>query len=318
MKHCLIGLGTPSISTKSTFHKKKSGKLRFAGFSVSTVVKSNSRIRMIPKKPFIAACLALASLSQYIPAPAFVVSAHAQASENLINSIMNLRSEVESLYSRVQDGKQDHRANMRSFAAQKADLEAQINRQTISLKQLELDKEKVLADIQRTKSRNETLEPVLRDAQSLLRLQVVSGIPFKLNDRLKDVERLEAQLDANSITEERMLGQLWAGFEDILRMTRENGLFKQEIEVGGEIKLADVVKIGTVMLFFSLPDGTLGYVENTNEGINYTVTTNPLEREQIAILIDGLKKQIRTGYYELPAKFVFKTDKSLVVDKGAE
>ena len=228
----------------------------------------------------------------------------AQASDNLINSIMELRSDVESLYSSLQDGKQDHRANMRSYAAQKADLEAQINRQKIALQQIELDITKARADIDRVRSRNLSLEPVILEGIALIKEQTLQGLPFKRSSRLADLEKLTAQVQSDALTEEKALGQVWAGFEDLLRMSRENGLFKQEIVLDGEPTLVDIAKIGSIMLFYRTSAGQVGYARRTDSatGYEFTQTESMLEQEQIIALFDSMEKQIRNGFFELPGQ----------------
>lgn len=230
---------------------------------------------------------------------------YGQASDNLVKSLLELRSDVESLYSQIQDGKEDHRANMRSYAAQKADLEAQINRRKISIKQLDIDIEKTLLDIERVKSRNDSLKPVLLSAVDRLIADVRSGIPFKLKQRVEDLEKLKERILTDAVTEERALGQLWAAHEDVLRMTRENGLFKQEIDFDGEQRLVDVVKIGSVMLFYQTTDGRYGFAERLGDSYEFRLANNPIQQEQIRAVFDGMKKQIRSGLYNLPASFLF-------------
>lgn len=232
----------------------------------------------------------------------------AQASDKLIESIMTLRSEVEQLYASVQDGQQDHRANMRSYAAQLADLEAQINRQQISLRQLELDIVKTQTEIKSASDKNVSIRPQLNAGIAQLRKLIGGGLPFRIPERLDDLQQLQSQLDSGSLTEERTLGRVWAGFEDLLRMTRENGLSRQEIVLDGEPLLAMVAKVGSVMLFFAAPNDVVGYAERRDGKIVYVRAQTIQQREQINALIDAYEKQIRSGYFTLPAKFVFSGD----------
>ena len=78
------------------------------------------------------------------------------------------------------------------------------------------------------------------------------------------------------------------------------GLFKQQIKIGEEVKLAKVAKIGTAMMFFMTPDDQVGYVKNTNGTYAYVVASDDKSKEQIHTLFDALQKQIRTGYFNLP------------------
>ncbi len=56
------------------------------------------------------------------------------AQDEMVKSIMELRSDVESLYTQIDDNKEAYKAQMKSYALQISDNEAQINRQETSLK----------------------------------------------------------------------------------------------------------------------------------------------------------------------------------------
>lgn len=229
----------------------------------------------------------------------------AQASDQLIDSIMSLRSEVEQLYSQVQDGKQDHRANMRSLAAQQADLEAQINRQQITLRQLELDTRKTQIEIEEANVKTVSIVPQLNDGIVALKQLIEDGLPFRVPERLDDLSVLASQLDSGAITEERALGRVWATYEDLIRMSRENTLSRQEITLEGNPVLAKVAKVGSIMLFFATPTDDVGYAEITDGGVIYTRAENLQEQDQIRNLFDAFEKQIRTGYFTLPSASIF-------------
>ena len=83
-------------------------------------------------------------------------------------------------------------------------------------------------------------------------------------------------------------------------MTKEIGVFKQQIKIGEEVKLAKVAKIGTAMMFFLTPDEQVGYVKNADDTYTYVLANDEKSKEQILSLFDALQKQIRTGYFNLP------------------
>jgi hypothetical protein len=88
--------------------------------------------------------------------------------------------------------------------------------------------------------------------------------------------------------------------EDEFRATRENGLFQQTITLEGESVLAEVGRVGTMMLFFRLSDGRLGKVEQGPAGWTFVLSVDENERQRIASLLESLKKQIRQGWFEIP------------------
>ena len=87
-------------------------------------------------------------------------------------------------------------------------------------------------------------------------------------------------------------------------MTSEIGLFNQQIIIDGQNVMAQVAKIGSVMLFFLTPDDRVGYVVKEGDGYVYKTVNDKKKRELILALSDALTKQIRTGYFSIPNALV--------------
>ena len=64
--------------------------------------------------------------------------------------------------------------------------------------------------------------------------------------------------------------------------------------------LADIAKLGAVAIYFQTRDGRSGFVARSGDDWQYRVAESSRDRERIASLFDSLKKQISTGYFELP------------------
>ncbi len=220
--------------------------------------------------------------------------------EKMVESIMKLRAEVESLYTRIDENKENYKAQMKSLALQIADSEAQINRIKTSIRLADLDLEKVRIKIANTATENVELRPLLGKASGMLAESIRAGLPFKKQERMSALKKIQSELREGIITEEKALALLWASYEDNIRLTSEIGLFKQKIPIAGENVLATVAKIGTVMLYFSTPDDKLGYVVADKDGFTYKTVTDREDRKLITALFASLQKQIRTGYYRLP------------------
>ncbi|MDP3302199.1 MAG: DUF3450 family protein [Sulfuricurvum sp.] len=227
-----------------------------------------------------------------------------QNNEEMVQSIMKLRSEVESLYSKIDENKESYKSQMKSLASQSADNKAQLNRQMTSKKLAQLELSKVQSDIAMASGKNVKLTPLLESGMSLLKESIRSGIPFKAKERMAGVDKIKQQLDAGVITEEKALSLLWAGFDDNLRMTKEIGVFKQEIVLDKKKVLCEVGKIGTVMMFFATSDNRAGYVVKEGNVYDYKVVNDEKEKEKIVALFSALKLQIRTGYFQLPNALV--------------
>jgi len=224
----------------------------------------------------------------------------AQSDNSMVESLMKLRTEVESLHSQVQDDQDAFQSSMKSLALQKNDFEAQINRQETKLKQIDQDIIQTRDLIKKRSAKTEGLNPMIIKAIDDLQLVVSEGIPFKVALRQNDLKETKTQLEGNLITPEQALSKIWGSYDDALRMSSENGLFKQPIMIAGKEKLAEVVKLGTVMLFFKLPTGEVGYAKKEAEKYHYIQESDETRQKQILVLFDAMKKQIRTGYFTIP------------------
>jgi hypothetical protein len=224
--------------------------------------------------------------------------------EEMVSSIMKLRADVESLYTKIDENKESYKTQMKSLALQSADSEAQINRINTSIKLVNLERQKIQLKIANASTGNVELKPLLEDAFGMLETNIKHGIPFKVQERLSALDKIKTDLKKNLITPERALALLWASYDDNIRLTSEIGLFKQKIKIDGRFVLANVAKIGSVMLYFSTPDNRVGYVIKDRDGYTYKVIHEKEQRELILALFDSLNKQIRTGYFSLPNALV--------------
>jgi len=228
-------------------------------------------------------------------------AARAGDQSQLAAELSRLRGEVEALSSELDAKKEDHRARLRSLASRKADLEMEIQREELRLRQARATRAKQRARVSRIEERKHALGPVLLEALDLLREATRNGLPFQLQGRLADLDRLESQLADRTLTSPAVLARLWSKAEDEFRLARENGLYKQVIEVGGEEVLADVARVGMIMLFFRTPDDGYGRAVRTADGWAYRLYHDENDIQLVAALFDALKKRIRTGFFELPA-----------------
>ena len=222
----------------------------------------------------------------------------------MVKSIMDLRADVEALYTEIDEKKEDYKAQMKSLSLQIADSEAQINRLNTSIKLENQELEKIQGKIAETSGDHVELQPMLNNAFTILESSIREGLPFKSPDRLAALEKIKSELKQKTITEERALALLWASCEDNIRLTSEIGLFKQKITIDGQNVLAEVAKVGSVMLFFATPDKRVGYVIKDGVGYTYKTVSDKEKRESIATLFDALSKQIRTGYFTIPNALV--------------
>lgn len=233
----------------------------------------------------------------------------ATPNEELAKTIIKLRGDVETIYSNIKENKQRYDSEMKSLSMQTIDLQAQINRKATAIKLTKNDLEKIKQKIKKTADSNKDLKPLVLDALVLLENTIKEGIPFMVNERVSALHKIKSDLNEGLITNEKALALTWASYDDSIRITKEIGLFKQQIDFKGKQVLAKIAKLGSVALFFSTPNNEVGYVVKENNEYSYKHITDPKDIEKIVTLFDALQKQIKTGFFELPNALVLQGSK---------
>lgn len=222
---------------------------------------------------------------------------------SLAAELARLRGEVETLAAELDTLRADQRAGLRSLATQKTDLEMEAQREELRLKQLREARSRQQARVQRTEQRKDAFKPVVAEAIGIIRAAVIAGLPFQAIERQAELDKLARQLDQGAMTTPTVLTRLWGKVEDEFRLARETGLYRQVIQLGGQEVLAEVARVGMVMMFFATRDGRYGRAVRGQSGWSYRLYQREEDIRRVALLFDALKKRIRTGYFELPPAF---------------
>jgi hypothetical protein len=228
-------------------------------------------------------------------------SARAQDAGKLAAELSRLRGEVETLSGELNVKKDDFKARMRSLASQKTELEMELQREVLRLKQLRESRARQKARVTRNEDRKQSLRPVLGEALDIVRAATREGLPFQIHDRLSDLDRLERQLKDGTLGTPTLLARLWGKVEDEFRLARENGLYRQVVPLGDAEVLAEVARVGMVMLFFTTRDGRVGRAVREGDTWSYRLYREDEDVQRVAALFDAFKKRIRVGFFELPA-----------------
>jgi len=219
----------------------------------------------------------------------------------MAQELMELRGEVEALSSELEMSKSQMRDELRSLAAQKAELEVQVSKEELRLKQVRQALEQSREKTQEQQFSKDFLTPVVLEQIERMRAYVKQALPFKVPERLAELDRIQEQVQTSNIQPEKALAQLWAMAEDELRLTRETGLYRQTVAVDGEEMIADVARIGMVMMYFMPSDGRTGMAVRVGDAWTCRIVDDREDRARILTLFDALKKRINEGYFELPS-----------------
>jgi len=220
--------------------------------------------------------------------------------EVLAEELVRIRGEVESLNSELNRRQDQHRNEMSSLAAQKGELEATARREQLRVDQLDEDLARNRERAEQAGIAGESLVPVAQQAIMSLRQHIDTSLPFKPQERLTALAEIETQLETGSLAPPRAINRLWGFYEDELRLTRENGLYSQVIRLDGQQVLADVARLGTVAMYFKTRDGHYGQAERSRDAWRFARLDDRAAIQRIDALFESLRKQIRTGYFELP------------------
>ena len=231
----------------------------------------------------------------------FASSVSADNIDNLSEKLIQLRADVEELSADLSLAREEHKQRMSALASQRSELQARVKRTSATQDKLVKELELNLELAKQAGADDELLKPVLLDAIAKAEERILFGLPFKVDDRLSAIIDIREQLTKGLMTPSRAATRLWALYEDEIRLTRENGIYRQAIDIEGEIILADVARLGMVMMYFVTTDDRHGVVVKNGSDWIYKVTSEKSDSKQIARLFDSLRKQIRTGYFELPA-----------------
>lgn len=244
--------------------------------------------------------LRLLRVGTVLVAGALATPALADSVTELAGRLAQLRGEVESFSADVAEREADLREELRALARQKAELELEAQREQTRLEKTRLAIEQKRSAIESEKATDQSLLPVFHRALEQARTHVSRSLPFRTAERLLELQKIEDQLKAGLLTPQRALSRLWGFFEDELRLTRESGLYRQTIVVDGREQLADVVRVGTAMLYFKTGDDVAGYAQKAGSEWQYVPLSDPDAKRRVDHLFDSLKKQIRVGFFELP------------------
>jgi hypothetical protein len=248
--------------------------------------------------PSLMACILLLSGTALLAPVSFAAD---EASENLANRLVQMRGQVDELQSELSLSRDEHKNRMAFLTAQLTELEASRDREALRLQQLETELETMRMNVAAAGDSSTTLQPVLLDQISALRAQVSRGFPFKVAERLAELDEIESQMNAGVLPAQRAFNRLWAFVEDEMRISRENAIYSQSITLDGASVLVDIAKLGNAMMYFRTRDLKYGRALASTQGWRFELFTETADQERTARLFDALRKQIRQGYFELPS-----------------
>jgi hypothetical protein len=242
----------------------------------------------------------LASLVLFVSVCLPMRSVWSRTPRSLAAELARLRSEVETLSSKVQDKKEAYRNRRRVLSMKKANLALSVQRAQLRLNQLTRKKTALEKARKQASKSQKALIPVLSKGLVALKQRIKAGLPFRIKDRLAALNKLEARFKGGLLKPRVTASRLWQFVEDELRLSRENGIYRQTIRLHNKTLLVEVARIGMVMLFFKTRQHRFGKAVKRQGQWKFVLLQNEQEVLQVKTLFDALKKQIRVGFWKLP------------------
>lgn len=217
----------------------------------------------------------------------------------LSEKIINLRHEVETL-SRSQDQMQRQRQmEVDALSLRKSELVQQLRKERLRDTQLRAKTEALRKDVQPLKVVTRAEKDLIASWLADLQDWVQRSLPFRREDRLNSVKRIEARFVSGE-SPERILSEIWSFVEKELKLTHDNAFEIMEVKVSEKPQKSEVVRIGMMQLLYRTPAGETGFARNVNG--QWTMGRSQTEAEDQAIvrLITRLKDQQGRGFFEVP------------------
>jgi len=218
----------------------------------------------------------------------------------LSEKLVELRGQVNDLSNELQQLRDEHNIEMRGLLSQKNTADSNIKQENIAIADLQedlLSNKKLIKDVGADK---ETIKQALLIEVEKLKTYVTAGLPFKVEDRLRSIEKYENSLNAGVLSSHKAANTLWSMIEDELKLARDNGVYRQSIKVDEKEHLAHVVKLGMVMMYFRIGEDEYGLFRKNGNTWVAEKRNDSKDVEMIEKLFSSAEKQIHVGYFELP------------------
>lgn len=214
-----------------------------------------------------------------------------------------LRAQVETLTDQVDMAREEMRADARGREAERADLEARIRSEELRLAELHRLVQSHRDALASDDLAQEHLDPALFTAADRLEATITAGLPYRVSERRQGVADIRNQRLAGTLSSQKAASRLWQVVEDELRLARENALDHQVVKLDGAEVLCDVARVGMVAIYYRTPSGDVGHAARAGDGWSWTPLDDRTDKAQVDELFDALHKQVRVGFFELPALF---------------
>ena len=227
--------------------------------------------------------------------------ASADGVSGFAEKLSTLRGEVEELSSALARKDSDIRDQLKALSRQKTELELEVKKEQTRIQKVHLSINDRRKRVSEEQGHDAEMAPLFKQSLEDVRAYVRGSLPFRTTERLAELDKIAEQHDQGLLSASKALSRLWTFVEDEFRLTRESGLYKQAIEVNGQEHLAEVTRIGMVLLYFQVDDKLVGQAKREGDKWKFEAIDDPDQKKLLVQLFESFKKQIRVGLFRLPA-----------------
>ena len=218
--------------------------------------------------------------------------------------LSDLRGKIERLESEIQVEREVRSNEIQSLISQSEEIELLIQKEKIRLSALK----KMISDKADKVNQDQTAishlrEPVLASI-SEVRNTVEKGLPFRIDERVTELNEISQSLSASTIDPFAAVSRLWQFVEDELKLSTETGQYRQVVETDTGRVLADVIRIGMLLMYYRTEDLRFGTTTLSNGKYIFEPVTDKGAIKGIQALFESLDKQVRQGQFNLPLKMM--------------
>ena len=213
----------------------------------------------------------------------------------LAEQVSAARADVDSAAERLESLRLTVRDDLAALRAERAELQRQVRLEKIRTNTLTrlIEERTKRVDVQ--EGQIQTLLIPIKQSVAATKAYVSTTLPFKREERLRRLNRIDADLSVTHPDLGRALTNLWRFVEEEASMAREIGLAQQVVELSGQRLLADVVRIGMALMYFRLPSGEIGWVRKVDDAWRFEKLEAAAPRAAIAQLFKDVESNQRLG-----------------------
>ena len=191
--------------------------------------------------------------------------------------------DVDELAHRLGSLRRTAQDELAALASERTELERQIRLEEVrahTLAQIEIERAK---QTEGQEGRLQSMLDPLQQSLSAVKAYVLRTIPFKRDERLRSLERIEEDIATTHPDLARALSRLWRFVEEEEALARAVSLSQQAIEINGKRQLVDVAQVGMALLYFKTPENDVGWAKQTGGPWTFELLSAP---ESIRVVED--------------------------------